>query len=259
MDVLHQPGDIIGDRYRIVALLGRGSMGATYEAEDSHHDRKRVAIKALSLRDITDWKVLELFEREAQVLANLDRPAIPNYIDYFQIDSPRDRRFYLVQELAPGKSLAELVHKGWYGGEAEVKHIALQVLEIRFFRTYYAKLLLKVLIKQIQMKKQLTQILGLSGVVVKSQKNLENALVLEIESQSKTATCPTCHKSSHRLHQNHWHLIKDLPWGETEIFLKVNRRQFKCANCQKPFSENLDFVGKRKKYTDRYAQWITEL
>ena len=64
--------------------------------------------------------------------------------------------------------------------------------------------------------------------------------------------------SSRRLHQNHWHLIKDLPWGETEIILKVNRRQFKCEHCQKPFSEELDFVRKRKKYTERYAQWITE-
>ncbi|MEQ9550492.1 MAG: transposase family protein [Coleofasciculus sp. G3-WIS-01] len=37
------------------------------------------------------------------------------------------------------------------------------------------------------------------------------------------------------------HLIKDLPWGETEIFLKINRRQFKCTHCQKPFSEELNF------------------
>ena len=108
------------------------------------------------------------------------------------------------------------------------------------------------------MKKQLTQILDLPGVIVKSQKHLEKALVLEVESQSQTARCPTCQKPSHRLHQNHWHLIKDLPWGKPEIFLRINRRQFKCNYCQKPFSEDLNFVGKRKKYTDRYAQWITE-
>ena len=64
-----------------------------------------------------------------------------------------------------------------------------------FFRTSYAKLLVTTLTKLIQMKKQLTQILDLPGVVVKSQKNLENALVLEIESQSKTATCPTCQQT----------------------------------------------------------------
>ena len=91
------------------------------------------------------------------------------------------------------------------------------------------------------MKRQLTQILGLQGVIVKSKKNIEKALVLEVESQSKTPACPICNKPTHRLHQNHWHLIKDLPWGETEILLKINRRQFKCNHCQKPFSEELNW------------------
>lgn len=105
---------------------------------------------------------------------------------------------------------------------------------------------------------KLTQMLGLPGVIVKSQKKLEKALILEVESQSKTASCPTCQKTSHRIHQNHRHLIRDFPWKKTKIFLNVNRRQFKCNHCQKPFSEELNFVRKRKKCTDRYAQGITE-
>ena len=59
-------------------------------------------------------------------------------------------------------------------------------------------------------------------------------------------------------HQNHYSLIKDIPWGKTEVFLRVNRRQFKCEKCSKPFSEELNFVKKRQKYTDRYAQNIVE-
>ncbi len=108
------------------------------------------------------------------------------------------------------------------------------------------------------MKRQLTKLLSLAGVSVKSQKQLENTLILEVESNSKKAVCPRCNKSSSRLHQNHYSLIKDIPWGKTEVFLRVNRRQFKCEKCGKPFSEELDFVKKRKKYTDRYARHITE-
>ncbi|MGK7953668.1 MAG: helix-turn-helix domain-containing protein [Crocosphaera sp.] len=52
--------------------------------------------------------------------------------------------------------------------------------------------------------------------------------------------------------------MKDISWGEIEVFLRVNRRQFKCEKCSKPFSEELDFVKKRQKYTLRYAQYITE-
>ncbi len=108
------------------------------------------------------------------------------------------------------------------------------------------------------MKRQLTKLLSLAGVNVKSQKQLENTLILEVESNSKKAVCPRCNKSSSRLHQNHYSLIKDIPWGEIEVFLRVNRRQFKCEKCDKPFSEELDFVKKRQKSTLRYAQHITE-
>ena len=126
---MHQPGEVIANRYRIVRLLGTGGSGITYEAEEIGLKR-HVALKALALRGLTDWKQLELFEREAQVLKSLNHPAIPDYIDYFQVDSERDRRFYIAQELAEGKSLAALIESGWRATEAEVKRIALEVLKI---------------------------------------------------------------------------------------------------------------------------------
>jgi len=43
-----------------------------------------------------------------------------------------------------------------------------------------------------------------------------------------------------------------------EVILRVNRRQFKCGNCKKPFSETLSFVAKRQSFTNRYAVMITE-
>lgn len=42
------------------------------------------------------------------------------------------------------------------------------------------------------------------------------------------------------------------------MYLQVNRRQFKCDNCQKPFSEELDFVAKKRTYTKRLAENILE-
>jgi hypothetical protein len=129
METLNQPNDIIAQRYRLVAPLGQGAFGTTYEAEDLTN-YQRVAIKALSLSQLTDWKSLDLFEREARVLANLNHPAIPKYLDYFHEDTAEDYQFYLVQELVVGESLADLVKKGWHGNEAEIKKIAVQVLEI---------------------------------------------------------------------------------------------------------------------------------
>lgn len=129
METLHQPEDIINDRYRIVAPLGQGSMGTTYEAEDLTN-YQRVAIKAVSLRQATDWKILELFEREGRVLANLDHPNIPNYLDYFEIETNSEVRFYLVQELVEGESLATILEKYWSPTETQVKDIGIQILKI---------------------------------------------------------------------------------------------------------------------------------
>ncbi|PPT05853.1 serine/threonine protein kinase [Geitlerinema sp. FC II] len=129
MDDLHRSEDIVADRYRIVRPLGRGGTSVTYEAEDLTNYRL-VAIKVLSLRQMGDWKVLELFERESRILQQLSHPAIPKYLDYFDLDSQSDRRFYLVQELVSGQSLHELVEKGWKPDESDVKAIAEQVLEI---------------------------------------------------------------------------------------------------------------------------------
>jgi len=129
MERQHQPGDIIAQRYRIIDILGQGGIGITYAAEDLK-TAERVALKAVSLRRMDDFKVLELFEREVRILAQLNYPAIPRYLDYFQVDKRRNRFFYLAQQLAEGQSLAALVEKGWHPDEAEVRHIATQILEI---------------------------------------------------------------------------------------------------------------------------------
>ncbi len=56
-----------------------------------------VAVKALSLRTMADWKQLELFEKEADALRSLSHPGIPAYRDYFEVDSDGDRAYFLVQ------------------------------------------------------------------------------------------------------------------------------------------------------------------
>ncbi|HEY9300084.1 MAG TPA: ankyrin repeat domain-containing protein, partial [Phormidium sp.] len=132
MEELHQPGNIIAERYRIIDTLGQGGNGITYKAEDLKSS-EQVALKALSLHHMSDWKQMELFDREAQTLASLNHPGIPKYLDYFQVDTPEDRGFYIVQQLVVGKSLAELVKKGWRSNEAGVRNIAVQVLKILIY------------------------------------------------------------------------------------------------------------------------------
>jgi transposase len=104
----------------------------------------------------------------------------------------------------------------------------------------------------------MTSILNLPGVIVEDYKQTGETLILVIKSQKTTASCPVCSQSSHHLHQNYRDLVRDLPIGNREVMLRVNRRRFKCKNCRKPFNESLAFLEKKKNFTKRYAQSIAE-
>jgi len=129
MDGTSRVGQLIADRYRIVGSLGEGGIGVTLRVEELATGRL-LAAKELSLRGMRDWKVLELFQREASVLARLEHPRVPRYVDHFDVEVDGERRFYLIQEIAPGRPLSEWLAGGWRPDEAEVRRIADQLLVI---------------------------------------------------------------------------------------------------------------------------------
>jgi transposase len=103
--------------------------------------------------------------------------------------------------------------------------------------------------------KILTELLDLKDVKVISQRlHAGIGIVLQTQSIKSYSICPGCGIKSQKLHQNHRHIVKDLPFGDKSVFLEINRRQFKCEKCRKPFSEHLDFVRKKRTYTKRLAQ-----
>ncbi|KYC41357.1 transposase [Scytonema hofmannii PCC 7110] len=104
----------------------------------------------------------------------------------------------------------------------------------------------------------MTQLLNLPEVVVKSSLQEGQVLFISVHKKVKSAVCPHCGTRSEHLHQNQKYLVKDLPMGDKEVILDVNRRRFKCKKCRKTFSEKLNFVGTKKTYTHRYAENIVK-
>ena len=105
--------------------------------------------------------------------------------------------------------------------------------------------------------KVLTELLNIQGIKVTKMNQLPGiGIILQVESIHKESYCHHCGTKSNRLHQNHRYVVKDLSWGEKPVFLEINRRQFKCKKCGKPFSEKLDFVNNRRTYTKRLANTI---
>lgn len=95
------------DRWAFEREVGRGGQAVTWLGRD-RQTGEQVAIKVLSMRRAADWKGLELFQREAAVLEQLDHRAIPRYLDAFEVVSDTDVQFALVQEFVEGKTLEQV-------------------------------------------------------------------------------------------------------------------------------------------------------
>ncbi len=95
------PGAILQNRYRIIRQLGKGGMGAVYEAVDQRLD----AVVALKETFSVDDRLRRQFEQEARLLARLHHPALPRVSDYF---TEGDRAF-LVMQFISGADLAEII------------------------------------------------------------------------------------------------------------------------------------------------------
>jgi RIO-like serine/threonine protein kinase len=88
----------IEGKYRLDRLLGKGGMGAVYEAMDLRLDRK-VAIKIMLGSMFGDRTALRRFEREARASARLNHPNIITVYDYGVTGA---EGAYLVMEMVKG-------------------------------------------------------------------------------------------------------------------------------------------------------------
>ncbi|MBW4681135.1 MAG: serine/threonine protein kinase [Microcoleus vaginatus WJT46-NPBG5] len=128
-----QAKQVLNERYQLKHKLGNNACRQTWLAEDLKTQTKEpVVVKLLAFCGDVQWDNLKLFEREAQVLKQLNHPKIPKYRDYFSIDD-QTLWFGLVQEYIPGVSLKEQLDQGKKFSPQEIRRIALEVLNILLY------------------------------------------------------------------------------------------------------------------------------
>lgn len=95
------------DGYDIVGCLGRGGMGAVYEAYQQSTGR-RVAIKLMLDAAGLSPAMRTRFEREVEVVARLEHPGIVSIVD----SGVRKGRYFYVMEYVDGQPLDRAVRPG---------------------------------------------------------------------------------------------------------------------------------------------------
>ncbi|HIK45109.1 MAG TPA: serine/threonine protein kinase [Leptolyngbyaceae cyanobacterium M65_K2018_010] len=125
-------GTTLQNRYRILQPLGYGGFGRTYLAEDLGRFNERCAIKEFEPQQDNGMteKSLQLFQREATILYNIDHPQIPKFQAIFE----ENQRLFLVQDYIDGTTYRDLLNqrlaKGMTFSEAEVRQFLQQMLPV---------------------------------------------------------------------------------------------------------------------------------
>lgn len=101
-----EPGHRLGERYRIVGLLGRGGMGEVYRADDLELGQS-VALKFLPERLANDPIELDRFRREVRVARDVAHPNVCRTYDI----ATEGAHVFLVMEYVDGEDLASVIRR----------------------------------------------------------------------------------------------------------------------------------------------------
>jgi outer membrane protein assembly factor BamB/tRNA A-37 threonylcarbamoyl transferase component Bud32 len=128
------PGTTLQNRYQIVGVLKMGGMATVYKARDMRFANvtRLCAVKEM-INLASDPQIREIaiqnFEREANILATTNHPAMPQIYDFFS----ESTRSYLVMELIDGADLEDYLAEltpGEFLEETQVIDWALQLCDV---------------------------------------------------------------------------------------------------------------------------------
>lgn len=125
-------GTVLQNRYRLINLLGQGGFGRTYLVEDQGRFNELCALKELTppQTGYALGKSKELFQREAQILYQIEHPQIPKFRAMFE----EDQRLFLAQDFVEGKTYREILDdrksRGFVFSEQEIVQLMQQVLPV---------------------------------------------------------------------------------------------------------------------------------
>jgi serine/threonine protein kinase len=101
-------GTTLGERYKVLSMLGEGAMGEVFLVEDTS-THQRMALKLLSDEMGKNPEAVARFEREALAAANIHHPNVAAAIDSGRTS---DGALFVVYEYAAGHSLYDRVVQG---------------------------------------------------------------------------------------------------------------------------------------------------
>jgi tetratricopeptide (TPR) repeat protein/predicted Ser/Thr protein kinase len=115
---------VIAGRYEVVRQLGKGGMGAVYQARQISMDRM-VALKLIHPQVASSAEAIERFHREMQATSRIEHP---NTIQVFDYGEAEDGQLFLAMEFLDGRPLSKLLSESGPLPLLRLIHIAEQIV-----------------------------------------------------------------------------------------------------------------------------------
>ncbi len=106
---------------------------------------------------------------------------------------------------------------------------------------------------------EINEILEIPQFKAEESEKINNEIIISGEIINTDKACPTCGKESYKANQYYTRIIRTLPIYGKRTYLKFTEKILKCIDCNKTFSEKVNFVEKSQRFTKAYHNYIYEL
>jgi serine/threonine protein kinase len=118
-----RPGQVLGDKYCVDKLIGKGGMAEVWSGTNERTG-KRIALKVILRSFASSSEAVELFRREALAGSRVNHPNVVNVFDVIDYDG----KTCIVMEMLDGESFGEYLHRKGYLGVDEAVTLLLPAM-----------------------------------------------------------------------------------------------------------------------------------
>lgn len=100
------------------------------------------------------------------------------------------------------------------------------------------------------------KLLGLKDVFLLNVSDSSDSKIIELKMKKKSHKCPVCGAETSKVHDYRIQNVKDIPIFGLYTFLKIHKRRYVCKHCGKRFFENIPFLPKYQRTTNRLWMYV---
>lgn len=105
----------------------------------------------------------------------------------------------------------------------------------------------------------ITNLTGLQDLLIKKVDTLGKILLISAEIKRKPHKCPCCNTFTDKIHDYRVQVIKDIPAFGKFLLISLRKRRYVCPHCRKRFYEDIEFLPRYHRMTNRLSAWIIHL